>query len=198
VLFVGRLTPHKGIDRLLRALPAGAALRIAGSGGHDRRLPERDYPALLRRLAAGRDVAFLGPVPDASLPGLYRGAAVLALPSLDRTCYGRHVLVSELLGLAAIEAMASGTPVVASRIGGLAEVVVDGETGFLVPPGDVAALGEGLSRLLSDRRLAGRLGANARDLVLDRFTWRACAERCLATYRTLVPPTGPSPPPARR
>jgi glycosyltransferase involved in cell wall biosynthesis len=199
VLFVGRLTPHKGIDRLLRALPAGAALRIAGSAGHDRRPPERDYPALLRRLAAGRDVAFLGPVPDAALPDLYRGAAVLALPSLDRTCYGRHVPVSELLGLSAIEAMASGTPVVASRIGGLAEVVVDGETGFLVPPGDVAALGEGLSRLLSDRRLAARLGANARDLVLERFTWRACAERCLAAYQTLAPPpTGPSPPPARR
>jgi glycosyltransferase involved in cell wall biosynthesis len=198
VLFVGRLTPHKGIDRLLRALPAGAALRIAGSGGHDRRPPERDYPALLRRLAAGRDVAFLGPVPDAALPGLYRGAAVLALPSQDRTCYGRHVPVSELLGLAAIEAMASGTPVVASRIGGLAEVVVDGETGLLVPPGDVAALGDGLSRLLADRRLAARLGANARDLVLERFTWRACAERCLAAYQTPVPRPGPSPPPARR
>jgi glycosyltransferase involved in cell wall biosynthesis len=199
VLFVGRLTPHKGVDRLLRALPAGAALRIAGSGGHDRRPPERDYPALLRRLAKGHDVDFLGPVPDAALPDLYRRAAVLALPSLDRTCYGRHVPVSELLGLSALEAMASGTPVVASRVGGLAEVVVDGETGFLVPPGDVAALREGVSRLLWDRRLAARLGANARDLVLERFTWRACAERCLAAYRAPAPPpTGPVPPPARR
>jgi glycosyltransferase involved in cell wall biosynthesis len=200
VLFVGRLTPHKGIDRLIRALPAGAALRIAGSAGHDQRPPERDYPVLLRRLAEDRAVTFLGPVPDAALPDLYRRAAVLALPSVDRTCYGRHVPVSELLGLAVLEAMASGTPVVASRIGGLAEVVVDGETGFLVPPGDVEALGDRLARLLSDRRLAARLGANARDLVVQRFTWRACAERCLAAYETLVspPPTGPSPPPARR
>jgi glycosyltransferase involved in cell wall biosynthesis len=186
VLFVGRLTPHKGIDRLVRALPAGAALRIAGSGGHDPRPPERDYPALLRRLAQGRDVTFLGPVPDSELPELYRRAAVLALPSVDRTCYGRHVPVSELLGLAALEAMASGIPVVASRIGGLAEVVVDGETGFLVQPGDTAALGDRLARLLSDRRLAARLGANARDLVVERFTWRACAERCLAAYEALV------------
>ena len=68
-------------------------------------------------------------------------ATVLALPSVERTCYGRHIPVSELLGLVALEAMASGTPVVASRIGGLAEVVVDGETGFLVPPGDTGALG---------------------------------------------------------
>ena len=186
VLFVGRLTPHKGVDRLLRALPAGSTLRIAGTGGHDPRPPERDYPALLRRLAQGRDVEFLGPVPDAALPGLYRGATVLALPSVNRTCYGRDVPVSELLGLVALEAMASGTPVVASRIGGLAEVVVDGETGYLVPPGDTEALGDRLARLVSDRRLAARLGANARDLVVQKFTWRACAERCLAAYETLT------------
>jgi glycosyltransferase involved in cell wall biosynthesis len=185
VLFVGRLTPHKGIDRLIRALPAGAALRIAGGAGHHARPPERDYPALLHRLAQSHDVTFLGPVPDPDLPGLYRRAVVLALPSVDRTCYGRHVPVSELLGLVALEAMASGTPVVASRIGGLAEVVVDGETGFLVPPGDTEALSECLARLLSDRRLAARLGANARDLVVERFTWRACADRCLAAYETL-------------
>jgi glycosyltransferase involved in cell wall biosynthesis len=185
VLFVGRLTPHKGVDRLIRALPAGASLRIAGSGGHDPSPPERDYPLLLRRLAAGRDVAFLGAVPDPALPELYRRAAVLALPSVDRTCYGREVRVSELLGLAAVEAMASGTPVVASRIGGLAEVVADGETGFLVEPGDQRALGDRLALLLSDPRLAARLGANARDLVLERFTWQACAARCLAAYQSL-------------
>jgi glycosyltransferase involved in cell wall biosynthesis len=195
VLFVGRLTPHKGIDLLIRALPAGAALRIAGGPGHDPRPPERDYPALLRRLAEDRDVAFLGPVPDPALPDLYRRAAVLALPSLDRTCYGRRVPASELLGLAALEAMASGTPVVASRIGGLAEVVVDGETGFLVEPGDAEALGDRLARLLSDRRLAARLGANARDLVVERFTWQACAERCLAAYQMLA---RPRPRPRRR
>jgi glycosyltransferase involved in cell wall biosynthesis len=184
VLFVGRLTPHKGIDRLIRALPAGAALRVAGAG-HDPRPPERHYPDLLRRLAQGREVGFLGPVPDQALPDLYRGAAVLALPSVGRTCYGRPVPVSELLGLTALEAMASGTPVVASRIGGLAEVVVDGETGFLVEPGDLAALHDRLALVLADRRLAARLGANARDLVVERFTWRACAERCLAAYETL-------------
>jgi glycosyltransferase involved in cell wall biosynthesis len=186
VLLVGRLTPHKGIDHLIRALPAGAALRIAGSTGHDPRPPERDYPALLRRLAQGQNVTFLGPVPDSALPDLYRRAAVLALPSLNRTCYGRHVPVSELLGLTALEAMASGTPVVASRIGGLAEVVVDGETGFLVEPGDLEALKDRLALLLSDRRLAARLGANARDLVVQRFTWQTCAERCLAAYETLA------------
>ena len=98
-------------------------------------------------------------MPDPALPDLNRTAAVLALPSVDRTCYGREIHVSELLGLTALEAMASGTPVVASRIGSLAEVVLDGETGFLAEPGD---------------------------LVVQRFTWRACTERCLTAYQAIA------------
>lgn len=186
VLFVGRLTPHKGVDCLLRALPAGARLRVVGSTGHDPRLPERDYPHLLRRLAAGRDVEFTGAADDADLPAVYRSAQVLALPSVERTCYGRRVRVSELLGLAVLEAMASATPVVASRVGGLAEVVRDGETGFLVPPGDPTALRERLAQLLGDGALARRMGNNARTLVLERFTWERVAERCLTAYSEVV------------
>ena len=120
VLFVGRLTPHKGVDRLIEALPPSARLRVAGSTGHDPHPPERDYPLLLERLAVGRDVEFLGPVPDGDLPALYRRAAVLVLPSVERSCYGRTIRVSELLGLVVLEAMASGTPVICSRTGGLA------------------------------------------------------------------------------
>jgi glycosyltransferase involved in cell wall biosynthesis len=182
VLFVGRLTPHKGVDRLLQALPGGARLRLVGSTGHDPRPPERDYPRLLQRLAHGREVEFLGTLPDAELPRLYRSAEVLALPSVERTYYGRTVRVSELLGLVALEAMASATPVIASRVGGLAEVVVDGETGFLVPPDDPEALRGRLAQVLADRALARRLGDNARALVLERFTWQRVAERCLMGY----------------
>src|SRR5919198_353213 len=108
----------------------------------------RDYPKLLRQLARDSEVEFLGPVPDRDLPDLYRGAVALALPSVDRTCYGREVRVSELLGLAALEAMASGTPVVCSRLGGLTEVVQHGTTGFLVQPGDEAELRERLKEVL--------------------------------------------------
>ena len=190
VLFVGRITPHKGVDLLVRALPPGARLLVAGSTGHDPRPPERDYPLLLRRLAEGRDVRFLGPVSDDELAALYRQAAVLVLPSLERTCYGRVVRVSELLGLALLEAMASGTPVVASRVGGLPEVVEDGETGFLVEPGNAGELRERLRELLEDRALASRLGRRAREVVLERFTWEACAARCLAGYEQLAH-TGP-------
>lgn len=191
VLFVGRLTPHKGVDRLIRALPPGAPLLVAGSAGHDARLPEREYPSLLRRLAADRDVRFVDAIPDPELPPLYRRAAVVAVPSVARTCYGRAVRVSELLSLTTLEAMASGTPVVCSRIGGLPEVVRDGETGFLVEPGNVAELRERLATLLNDAALAGRMGERARELVMERFTWKACADRCLSAYAEVASGAGP-------
>jgi glycosyltransferase involved in cell wall biosynthesis len=185
VLFVGRLTPHKGVDVLLRALPASARLRVVGSTGHDRQLPERDYPRLLRHLARKRDVEFVGAIADAQLPALYRSAEVLALPSVNETCYGRAVRVSELLGLVVLEAMACGTPVVASRLGGLPEIIQDGETGFLTPPGDVDALRSRLEQIVGDQTLARRLGARARAVVLERFTWASVAERCLEAYQDL-------------
>jgi glycosyltransferase involved in cell wall biosynthesis len=186
VLFVGRLTPHKGVDLLIRALPGAATLTVVGTGGHDPDPPERDYPALLRRLARGRAVRFLGAVPEERLPALYRQAAVLALPSVHHTCYGREIAVVELLGLVVLEAMASGTPVVCSRVGGLPEIVEDGVNGFLVEPGNVEALHERLAQVLGDRTVAARMGRNARALALERFTWDACAERCLEAYAELV------------
>jgi glycosyltransferase involved in cell wall biosynthesis len=185
IVFVGRLTPHKGVDHLIEALHGDAHLRIAGSAGHDARLPERDYPNLLRRLARDKNVEFLGPVSDADLPLLYQHAAVFVLPSVELTRYGRLVTPSELLGLAAIEAMASGTPVICSRVGGLSEVVEDGISGFLVAPGDTSELSERISQLLRDRELAQRMGRRAREVALERFTWRACADRCLAAYESL-------------
>jgi glycosyltransferase involved in cell wall biosynthesis len=186
VLFLGRLTPHKGVDRLLRALPDGASLTVAGSAGHDPRPPERDYPALLRRLAAGRPVRFTGPVADADLPRLYRRAAVFVLPTVEQTCYGRPVAVTELLGLSVIEAMASGTPVVASRTGGLPEVVRHGQTGFLVTPGDIDELRHHIDLLLRNPALARQLGHAARAAVLERFTWEHTAQRCLTAYAELT------------
>jgi glycosyltransferase involved in cell wall biosynthesis len=187
VLYLGRITPHKGIDRLLRAMPVGSArLTVAGSTGHDRHRPERDYPQLLRRLAADRDVRFLGAVAETEVPTLYRRAAVFVLPSVERTCYGRPVPVTELLGLSVLEAMASGTPVVASRTGGLPEVVRDGETGFLVTPGDEAELRHRLRELLDDKAAAQRMGRAARALVMEQFTWTRTAERCLAAYEELA------------
>jgi glycosyltransferase involved in cell wall biosynthesis len=188
VLFVGRITPHKGLDRLIMALPSDAELTIVGTTGHDPEHPERDYPHLLRTLAAsspGR-ITFAGAVSDAELPQLMRRHAVFALPSVERTCYGRLVATSELLGLSVIEAMASGTPVVCSRIGGVPEIVDDGQTGFLVPPGDIGALRDRLATLLHGRHRRDDMGRRARAIACERFTWEACARRCLESYEELV------------
>ncbi len=185
-LYVGRMTPHKGIDVLLRALPEGASLTVAGTAGHDRDLPEREYPRLLRSLARGKDVRFVGEVPEGHLPELHRHAEVFVLPSVTRNCYGHRVVISELLGLSVLEAMASGTPVVASRVGGVPEVVADGVTGFLVEPGDVEGLRDRLATLLAHPALARRLGDNGRAAVCERFMWDACARRCLDAYREMV------------
>lgn len=187
VLYLGRITPHKGLDRLLRALPEAATLTIAGSSGHDRRSPERDYPQLLRRLAAGKHVRFTGPVADAALAAIYRRAAVFVLPTVERSCYGRTVAVTELLGLSVLEAMASGTPVIASRTGGLPEIICHGHTGFLVTPGDTVELHDRLDQLLRDTVIARRIGCAARAAVREQFTWDKTAQRCLTAYTELVP-----------
>jgi glycosyltransferase involved in cell wall biosynthesis len=186
VLFVGRITPHKGLDRLVAALPDKARLTIAGTVGHDRRMPEAGYGRVLRAQASDRDVRFTGEVAEKDLPELHRSAQVFVLPSVDRTCFGERVAISELLGLSLLEAMASGTPVVASRIGGVPEIVRDGETGFLVEPGNVAELRHRIEELLGDRALATRMGAAARDHVVDRFTWDHVAERTARAYEDVL------------
>ena len=186
LLFVGRITPHKGIDRLLRALPDDVALRIIGTTGHDPRSPERDYPRLLGELSAGKRVEIAGKVDDAALPEAYRRARALVLPSVHETCYGTRIEISELLGLSAIEAMASGTPVICSRVGGLPEVVVDGESGFLVEPGDLRGLRAAIETVVRDPGRAEAMGRAARQRVLEHFTWDACAQRCLAAYESMV------------
>jgi len=185
VLFVGRLTPHKGVDRLLRALPEKAELTVVGTAGHDLEPPESGYADSLRELAAGRQVRFLGAVTDAELLDLYRSTAVMVLPSVEETCYGKQIRISELLGLSVLEAMACGAPVVASRLGGLREVVRHGETGFLFEPGDVGDLRRRLGQVLGDRPLARTLGDNSHQLVAERFTWDACARRCLGAYEDM-------------
>src|SRR5207244_7382908 len=98
---------------------------------------------------------------------------------------GRRYTKSEILGLTLLEAMACQTPVVCTSIGGMPELVVDGETGVVVPPNDSAALGAAVESLLDDPARARRLGAAGRERVLQRFTWTAVAERCLDAYAAL-------------
>jgi glycosyltransferase involved in cell wall biosynthesis len=156
VLFAGRLSAEKGILELLAAA-AGLPLVVVGDG------PLRD------RVPGAR-----GFVAHDELERLYGRAAVVAVPSRR-----------EGFGVVCAEAMAHGRPVVASAVGGLLDLVVDGETGILVPPGDVDALREALERLLGDEALRRRMGDAGRARVRTHFSWDAVTDAMIATYRSV-------------
>jgi glycosyltransferase involved in cell wall biosynthesis len=158
VVWLGLMVPVKRLDVLAEAmalLPEVAA-SFAGSGPSVPVVP-----------------------PNVTLPGfvadvrpLLAGADVLALPSAAENC-----------PLVVLQAMAAGVPVVASGVGGVPELVVDGETGLLVPPGDVAALADALRNLLRDKGLRDRMGAAGRARVERAFTLDRCVDGLLASYR---------------
>jgi len=166
ILTVARLDWHKGFDTVIRALPPVRAVhpnvRYAIAGvGEARPYLER----LVAELQLGDAVRFLGFVPEADLPGLYNAADVFALVSR------RYDLLVEGFGIAALEASASGVPVVAGREAGLIDAVRDGETGLLVDPYSPPSVAEGLNRLLADPALRLRLGKAGRRAVETYFNW---------------------------
>jgi glycosyltransferase involved in cell wall biosynthesis len=157
VLFIGKDFARKGgrilLDafvRLRRRHP-GARLLVAGP---------RKAPPL------PENAFHLGPVPLPELPALLSRSTVFCLPTLR-----------EPFGIAYLDAMACAVPCVGARLEAVPEIVVDGETGLLVPPGDAAALAGALSQLLADPRRARRMGARGRARVASRFLWRHVAER---------------------
>ena len=137
-LFVGRILPHKGIDQLIRGLPAGMPLTIVGPQ------PDRETAAALVRLAAGKDVCFKQGLDDEQLVREYRRAVCIVLPSVYRTSTGTETAVPELLGQTLLEGMACEAPAICTNVASLPEIVEDGVTGFVVPPNDPAALGDRL------------------------------------------------------
>lgn len=170
---VGRLVPVKGYShllvamRLLRDRGIEVRLEIAGAGSAERELKE-----LARRLLIDGQVSFLGWHDDPAQ--LHQRWDVLAMPSLH-----------EGFPLAALEAMASGLPVVAARVGGLPELVDDGHTGYLVPAGDQRALADRLALLLGDRAVRARMGAAARERA-RQFSTAAMTGRIVAIYDKLT------------
>jgi glycosyltransferase involved in cell wall biosynthesis len=153
VLFAGRLSKEKGVRELVAAT-RGMPLVVAGDG------PLRD------EVRGG-----LGMVPHDELLRLYERAAVVVCPS-HREGYG----------VVCAEAMAYGRPVVASAVGGLRDLVVDDETGILVPPGDVEALRNALERLLHDPALRRRLGEAGRRRALEQLSWDRAVRSIVDAY----------------
>ena len=175
-LFVGRLLPHKGISDLIRGLPAGVPLTVVGP------VPHAETRDRLVALAQGRPVTFLHGLDDEALVREYRRAMCVVLPSVYRTDDGLETRVPELLGQTLIEGMACGAPAICTDVASMPEIVEHGQTGFVVPPNDPAALGEHLAWLRAHPDRAVAMGTAGRARVLDRFTWDRVVSRCLDAY----------------
>ncbi len=188
LLFVGRIEPLKGIDTLLQAighldqsgLQAEFPHYLAIIGG-DPNVTELEMNAEMLRLkqlskSLGVDdlVLFLGKRNQDALPYYYSAAEIVIVPS--------HY---ESFGMVALEAMACGTPVVASQVGGLAFLVKDGQTGYVVPDGEPDALGERLAELIRNPQQRQRLGEQAAHYALD-FSWQLISKRILEEYQSLL------------
>jgi glycosyltransferase involved in cell wall biosynthesis len=178
LLFVGNLEPRKQVDVLLHALVGvpDADLAIIGSGdsaGADDQTAR--LQALVTDLGVRDRVRFEGRVDGATLLHWYAAADVFALPSS-----------SEAQGIAALEAMACGLPVVASAVGGLLDTVEDGRTGYLVPSGQVEPLALRLGELLHDAQRRQVMGSAAQAHVARDFTWQRAVDATVEVYREVL------------
>lgn len=174
VLYVGRLCNRKGLPTLLGAasivLRKNRNVKFVISGGgfpHE----EKRLKALSRKLEIDEAALFLGYVPDRMLPKLYQAADVFVLPS-----------IYEGMPFTLLEASASGLPVVATKVGGIPEVIKDGENGFLVNPTDPQGLAEKVLYLLENPSLAYKMGVLGRKNIEERFNQRRVTEQVLEVY----------------
>ncbi|WP_301102832.1 glycogen synthase [Propionivibrio sp.] len=193
VLFVGRMTRQKGLLYLLRAitqLDADTQVVLC-AGESDTPELQRELESIIAELRAHRPGIVWIPemVSRQTTIALYSQAAVFCCPS-----------IYEPFGIINLEAMACGTAVVGSRVGGIAEVVVDGETGLLIdanispamphdpmdPEGFSSALAEGIKRLIRNPELRKKMGAAGRQRVLDNYSWHSVAEQTLSLYKSLL------------
>jgi len=188
ILFVGRIEPLKGVDTLLQAMSclqlkeAERPVHLAIIGGDPSASPEQMTAEMARLqkmcevLGLDQSVVFLGKRDQDKLPYYYSAAEVLVMPS--------HY---ESFGMVALEAMACGTPVIASEVGGLAYLVRDGETGFTIPAEEPDTLCEKLTWLLNDHELHARMSARAAEYA-QAYAWDKIAKQIVEVYDELLKP----------
>lgn len=186
-MFAGRLIPFKGINYLVEGVDPEIELHLVGRAYH----PE--FFQVLQKLAEGKKVSFQTALSQEELAREYSSSMVNVLPSVYRDYYGTVHERSEILGLVLLEAMACATPVLVTRVGGMPELVPDGEVGFVVPPNDPGALGERIRFLHDNPDVAERMGKAAREHALQNFTWDKVARECLVHYEEMGARNGGKP-----
>ncbi len=177
ILFVGNIHPYKGTDVLIKAMPKivkhvpDTELVFVGKG-----VMKNALEMLSKRLGVENYVKFAGFVEDGLKPFYYNAADVFCLPSTMST---------ESFGIVNLEAMACGVPIVASKVGGIPDVVKDGENGLLVPPKDSEALADAIIYLLKNEDVREKMGKNGRKKVED-YPWERIAEETEKVYSSLM------------
>jgi mannosylfructose-phosphate synthase len=181
IFCLSRIDSNKGHDLLLNAFSLvcksvpNIHLVIGGGSTSKARPTELEVLATMKRIIAEKDmgecVHITGYIPDEHLVAVYQQAAMFVLPSLF-----------EPFGMTALEAMACGRPVVASRLGGIRELVTSEENGLLVDPTNANDFSAAIIKLLNDERLARRIGERGRDIVRERYSWEAIAARHIEFY----------------
>lgn len=170
LMCVSRLIDRKGLDYLFQALAEmndpRVRLDIVGTGGREQRLK-----AKIRELGLETQVRFSGYKSALEVAEHYHQADIFILPSL-----------SESLAMVLLEAMSCGLPIIASDVGGIPEVVADGENGLLIPPGNVNAIIEAIHRLTNDSLLRSRISQNNPIKIQEQFTWKKIALNYQAIY----------------
>ncbi|MDH4221278.1 MAG: glycosyltransferase family 4 protein, partial [Candidatus Bathyarchaeota archaeon] len=176
VLCVGRLVPQKGIEHFIRAIPLiaqsypEAKFIIVGEGW------SRDYLESVAQSTGHRwKILFTGFISDAEVIALMTSADVLVIPS-----------IYEPFGIVALEGMATGVPVVASQVGGLAEVIEHDRTGIFVHPRNPESIAWGVARVLSNSDHARWLTQNAREILHKTYSWEAVAMKTVEVYKKAV------------
>lgn len=175
ILFVGRLDYPKGVPDLIQAgksivESSETDLIITGKG------PQRDQlEDLVRELEIEDNVTFTGYVPRDEQIRLYQNATAYVLPS--------HY---EGLPTVLLEAMACGAPVIATKVGGCPEVIEDGVNGLLVAPGDLSALSDAIETVVNDTELREQLGTNARQTIVDQYTWDKITDKFEKEYQLAI------------
>jgi len=170
-LFVGRLVEQKGAHFLIRAI-AGTRLHAVMVGGG----PLLSHlQNLSLRLGVDKQIHFIGAIPSNELPKFYAEATVFIIPSL-----------AEGLPLAGLEAMASGLPLIGSRIPGINEIIHHGQNGFAIRPGDIGHLRQRLIEIFEDASLRKTMAERSRKIAETQYSWNQVAKRTFQLYQTLA------------
>jgi glycosyltransferase involved in cell wall biosynthesis len=178
LVFVGRLLPHKGIDRLLAALPQDVPLSVCG------RQYDGQYFKYLQALSVGKQVEFLTDADDVAIRELYWRAIAVVLPSVYVDLRGSAHGRPELMGFSLLEGMACGAPGICSRVGGMPEYVDSQQTGYVYD--ELAQLTEAIERLAGDPSLVRTMGAEARQRVECAFGLNSSGAGMCAVYDELL------------